>query len=148
MILFSGVAGVLCVLFGIAMLRPGRRLMHESGNIMEATVFQYNVLPLCLGAALVVTSNSFWLVAAPFAWRFARTQSGLFTYFLPIATAFGLGARVARGTGWLGVWTLVAGAAGVGLAFLVGMIVFAVLGVEKRARVPGTDTAILIGNTQ
>ena len=48
------IIGVICILFGIFYVPIARRHVRETGAVMQATVFQFNILPFILGIALII----------------------------------------------------------------------------------------------
>jgi len=120
--------GVVLLLAWPLCIYAGRSVMRRSGSITKASVFQWGILPMLTGAGMLASGNLLWLPAAIVAWVLAIPFQAFMLYGLPPVYGAVIGAELGRVL-WStkGVWTLLAGFAGIICMFIICTVVVAVV---------------------
>ena len=87
------IGGILLVLW-LFFIRIARMHIRKHRQVMRATVFQYNILPVIVAISLLVSGNLWFLVMLPVAWVLSIPFSSFFLFFFPLPIGWVLGARV------------------------------------------------------
>ena len=89
--------GVALLMLWVYFLLVGIKTIRIQGSVMQATVFQFNILPFIVGISLIITGSLWWLVVGVVVWILAVPFSQFLTYLFPLIVGWLLGTFVFSG---------------------------------------------------
>jgi hypothetical protein len=132
------ILGGILLLAWLVFLPIGRQTMMRQGKVMNATVFQYNVLPFLTGLGLIISGNLWLIPIAIVAWLLSIPFQWFFLYIFPLAVGWAYGSVLfARLYPNSKAWQYGGGAIGLVTIFFFCTIVVAYINTPpKKRRIP------------
>ncbi len=97
MTLAARVIGGLLLLVWLYFIPVGRKVMMAQGQMMHATVFQFNILPFIVGMSLIVSGSLWFLLVLPAGFLLSPTFPRFFMYSFPVGFGWATGAHIMTG---------------------------------------------------
>ncbi len=135
MAIAARIIGSILLLLWLYYIRVARMHVQTHGQVMYATIFQFNILPFIVGISLLLFGNLWFLVMLPVAWVLSIRFPSFFLGCFPLAIGWAIGSMIlsniyphSKGWYWGG------GIIGIVAMVIVCSIVFAIITTPKEKR--------------
>lgn len=135
MVTAARVIGGLLLLGWLYFIPVGRKVMMAQGQMMHATVFQFNILPFIVGMSLIVSGSLWFLLVLPVGLLLSPTFPRFFMYSFPVGFGWATGAHIMTGLfPEAPAWYWGGGALGVLAMFIFCSVVVGIVTTPSRPR--------------